>query len=169
MIRALHRPRPSTAAHSLLSFTMMFRRLATTLLMAACPWAAQASLSTDALAKCLSDNTTGKDRKDLARWVFVSMSTHPDMGSVARADAASITAAQRTVADLVTRLLADACAREAKVVVQSDGSSGMGLAFEYLGKVAMQELMSNREVNASISGFERYLDKGRIDRAIQTK
>jgi hypothetical protein len=153
------------------SFSIMFRRLATTLLVAACPWAAQANPnpSTDALAKCLSDNTTGKDRKDLARWIFVGMSTHPEIGSVARADAAAITAAQRTVADLVTRLLADACTRETKLVFESEGSRGMGLAFEHLGKVAMQELMSNREVNASIGGFERYLDKDRIDRAVKAK
>lgn len=34
---------------------------------------------TDALGSCLADNTTGKDRKELARWIFVAMSAHPEM------------------------------------------------------------------------------------------
>ena len=148
---------------------MKFHRLALMLLVTACPWVVQASPQSDSLARCLADNTTGKDRKDLARWIFLAMSTHPDIGSAARVDPASIPSAQRTVAELATRLLAESCSRETAAVVEADGASGVGMAFEYLGKLAMQELMSNREVNASISGVDRYLDKNRIERAVKAK
>jgi hypothetical protein len=148
---------------------MKFRRLALALLITACSWGVQASPHTDALARCLADNTTGKDRKDLARWIFLTMSTQLDIGSAARVDPASIPSAQRTVAELATHLLAESWSRETAAVVEADGASGVGMAFEYLGKLAMQELMSNREVNASISGVDRFLDKNRIERAVKAK
>lgn len=129
----------------------------------------QASPNTDALGRCLSNSTTGKDRKDLARWIFVGMSAHPEIGTVAKASAKDIETAQRTMGVLFTRLVADQCPREMNAVVQSDGSEGIKIAFEYLGKMAMQELMTNQEVNVAIGGFERYIDKARIDRVVKSK
>ena len=35
--------------------------------------------------------------------------------------------------------------------------------------LAMSELMSNAEVSASISGFERYLDRGKINAVLRSK
>src|SRR4051794_10732750 len=99
----------------------------------------RASPNTDALARCLSDSTSGKDRKDLARWIFVGMSAHPEIGTVAKASAEDIEKAQRTMGTLFTRLIVDQCPREMNAVVQSEGSEGIKIAFEYLGKMAMQE------------------------------
>ena len=39
-----------------------------------------ATYATDeALSRCLADNTSGRDRKDLARWVFFAMAAHPEI------------------------------------------------------------------------------------------
>lgn len=130
---------------------------------------AQASPNTDALGKCLSDNTTGKDRKDLARWIFVGMSAHPELGTVAKASPQNIEAAQRTMGSLFTRLIADQCSQQMNAVVQSDGSEGIKVAFEYLGRMAMQELMTNQEVNAAMGGFERYIDKEKVNKVVSPK
>jgi hypothetical protein len=130
---------------------------------------AWATPATDALGRCLTDSTTGKDRKDLATWIFVAMSTHPELATIAKASPADADAAHRTVGALVTRLLADACPSETRAVVQSEGARGMGAAFEHLGRIAMQELITNEQVAANIGAFERYLDKPRIDRAVSAK
>lgn len=130
---------------------------------------AQASPNSDVLGRCLSDNTTGKDRKDLARWIFVGMSAHPEIGVVARASHKDVEAAQRTMGTLFTRLVADQCSQQMNAVVQSDGTEGIKVAFEYLGRMAMQELMSNQEVNAAMGGFERYIDKVKVDRVVKSK
>ncbi len=140
--------------------------LLVTLLLSA---AVQASPASDALGKCFSDNTTGKDRKDLAKWIFAGMSAHPDIGTIAKASPQDIEAAQRTMGILFTRLIADACPNQMKTVLQSDGSEDIRIAFEHLGKMAMQELMSNPQVNQSIGGFERYIDKAKTDRVLKSR
>ena len=129
----------------------------------------QASPKTEALGRCFADNTTGKDRKDLARWIFISMAAHPEIGSVAKASAKDGENAQRAAGALFTRLIADQCTKQLNAVMQSDGSDGIKIAFEHLGRMAMQELMAAPEVNASLTGFDRYIDKEKIDRAIKMK
>jgi hypothetical protein len=39
----------------------------------------QAQQPADALSTCFADRTSGKDRKDLARWIFLAMAAHPEM------------------------------------------------------------------------------------------
>jgi hypothetical protein len=129
----------------------------------------QASPRTEALGRCLADNTTGKDRKDLARWIFIAMSAHPEIGSVAKASVKDGENAQRAAGALFTRLIADQCTKQLNSVMQSEGSDGIKIAFEHLGRMAMQELMAAPEVNASLTGFDRYIDKERIERAIKMK
>jgi hypothetical protein len=122
-----------------------------------------ANPTTDALGKCLSDSTTGKDRKDLATWIFVGMSAHPDIGQIAKASPEAIESAQRTAGTIFTRLIAEACPNEMRAVVKSDGNEGIKVSFEFLGRMAMQELMSNAQVSGAIGGFERYVDKTKVD------
>ncbi|MBL8397684.1 MAG: hypothetical protein JNL84_05980 [Candidatus Accumulibacter sp.] len=129
----------------------------------------QASPNTDALGQCFSDSTNGRDRKDLAKWIYVSMSAHPEIGVSGKPGAKEIEVVQRTMANLFTRLVAEQCSSQMNAVVQSEGMEGVKLAFEYLGRIAMQELMSNPEVTASINGFTRYIDKEKIERTIKSK
>lgn len=127
----------------------------------------QASPNADALGRCLLDNTSGKDRKDLARWIYVAMSVHPELGSVAKARPQDIESAQRTMGALFTRLLADQCPAQVKAVAETEGGEGMKIAFEYLGKMAMQELMSNQDVSSTLSGFQRYIDKVKFEKTFK--
>lgn len=122
-----------------------------------------ANTATDALGKCLTESTSGKDRKDLAAWIFVGMSAHPDIGKIAKASPEAIESAQKSVGAIVTRLIADDCPKEMRAVVKSDGVEGIKVSFELLGKIAMQELTSNEQVSKTIGGFERYVDKAKVD------
>lgn len=140
--------------------------IATTLLIPCMSFAAPAS---EELGRCLADNTSGKDRKDLAKWIFVGMSAHPDMRAIAVVDPKSVEASQRKVAELVTRLIGTSCTSEMRAVVKTEGANGARAGFEHLGKMAMQELMGNAEVNATIGGFERYLDQSKLEPAMRSK
>lgn len=123
----------------------------------------------DSLSSCLSDNTTGKERKELARWVFLAMAAHPEIRDLSAATATARDQAYQSVGVLVTRLLSDNCANQTRSAVQKEGSSSLQVAFSHLGKLAMQELMTNDEVKASISGFERYVDRRKLDAALAKK
>jgi hypothetical protein len=132
------------------------------------PFAAASPL-TEAAGRCLADNTTGKERKELARWVFIAMAAHPEIKSLSNASAETALEASKSTARLFTRLIADNCPGEIGALVKAEGPQSLRYAFEMLGQIAMQELMTNRDVTASLTGFEPYTDRARIAAVINTK
>jgi uncharacterized protein Yka (UPF0111/DUF47 family) len=124
---------------------------------------------TDAMSTCLADSTTGKERKELARWIFAAMSTHPDMRDISSATDETRDKIQKTAGTLVTRLLSEDCSNQARIAMQKEGSESMQAAFGALGKLAMQELTTNREFNAALSGIERYVDRKKLEAALAAK
>ena len=124
---------------------------------------AMASQEADMLGNCMVDSLTGKERKQLATWVFFAMSSHPDIKKFSSVTEDSRSEIDQIVGQLITRLLVQDCPTQAKAAMEQEGSLAMGRAFELVGAVAMQELMTNEEVTKSISYFERYLDKEKIN------
>ncbi|MEQ1853045.1 MAG: hypothetical protein ABMA01_15815, partial [Chthoniobacteraceae bacterium] len=88
---------------------------------------------------------------------------HPEIKQYASPSSQAATIeVSRTMAALVTRLLTESCAIETRAVMKGGGSVAMGLAFENLGRLAMQELTADREVNESMGLFARYVDQKRF-------
>ena len=144
--------------------------VAVMLAVSAVPALAQRQEPFGALTTCVTDNTSGRDRKDLAKWVFIAMAAHPEMKPYAdaSASAAADESAQR-MAVLFTRLLTDSCVNEMKAVVQiGQVSQALQLAFQGLGQLAMQELMADQAVQASMGLFDRYVDQERLREAFGT-
>lgn len=123
---------------------------------------AQAGPKAEALSACMTDNTTGKERKELARWVFAAMSVHPDIRELSQPSEAVRIEADQAMARLVTGLIAERCAVQAREAVQQEGSSAMAGGFRALGELAMRELMSNPEVAKSLGAYERYVDQAKF-------
>jgi hypothetical protein len=144
-----------------------------TLLLAIEP--GQAEQPADALKTCLVDNTTGRDRKDLAKWIFFAMAAHPELKP--HAGPSAVTGADesaRVMAALVMRLLTETCVKETRAVVSnSQGNQALSesfrVAFERLGQIAMVELMTDKDVQSSMGQFERYVDTKRFSDAIAGK
>lgn len=135
------------------------------------PTVAQAQEPADALKRCLADNTSGKDRKDLAKWVFFAMAAHPEMKQYLDANlAAAADESSKTMAALTTRLLTDSCANEVKAAMKTgQGAQAVSLAFEALGKLAMNELMTDKAVQDAMGSFARYVDQTRLKETIGGK
>jgi len=123
----------------------------------------------DALGKCLAENTTGKDRKDLARWMFVAMTAHPEMRPLSAATDVDREQSSQVMGALFTKLLSEACPQETKAAIQNEGSQAMQIAFGTLGQLAMQELMSDQEVKKAVGGFERHLDQKKVEAALSAR
>jgi hypothetical protein len=149
----------------------MLRPFLVVALVSAVSASAQAAPPAEALKTCLADNTSGKDRKDLARWIFLAMAAHPEMKQHASATASTAAnEASRTMAALVTRLLTDSCVNETRAVMKTgQGAQSMELAFQGLGQLAMQELMADKVVQDSMGVFERYLDQQRLSEILAVK
>lgn len=119
--------------------------------------------ATDALTTCLADNTTGKDRKDMARWVFIGMSAHPEIQSLSNVTQADREAFDRKMATLVTMLMTENCTEQVKLARDKEGSNALKDAFEIIGRLAMQELMSNQNVNVAFTTFTKYVDQNKFN------
>lgn len=129
---------------------------------------ATASPASDALGTCLADNTTGKDRKDMARWMFIAMSAHPEMHDISKVSKKNQDDINILMGAMVTKLLTENCPAQAKKAMD-EGTEAMKTAFGVLGQLAMQELMANPEVKSSISGFSKYMDKDKINSVFSKK
>jgi hypothetical protein len=116
----------------------------------------------EAAGTCLTDNTSGKDRKVLVKWIFLAISKHPDISDLASASPAAIEKANVEVGALYTRLIAEDCATEIKAMLKEHGAGAIGKPFEVLGGVAMGELMSNPAVSDFLGQLEKYTDSARI-------
>ena len=131
--------------------------------------ASTAGPTADALASCIADNTTGKDRKDLAQWVVVAMAAHPDIRHLSKISEQGREELDKTLAKLATKLITESCAKEAKAAINAEGGASFEYAFSTLGRLAMQELTSNPAVNASFSSYTKYLDKAKFEAALSAK
>ncbi len=132
-------------------------------LLAAATNLAHAQAPVNPLAQCLADSTSGKDRKELARWVFLAMAAHPEIQQFASPSAAAAqAAAHKTMAETVTRLLTVSCVGQTRAAFKQGGSNAIQVAFQTLGQLAMQELMSNPNVGATMGAFERHIDQSRF-------
>ncbi len=126
--------------------------------------------ATDALSTCMADNTTGKDRKDLARWIFVGMSVHPEIQSLSKVSKTDRDQLDRKMAAIVTRLLTENCKVQAKLAMEKEaGEAPLRAAFGVMGKLAMQELMTNPEAQSAFTSFAKYLDTNKINSSFSNK
>ena len=129
----------------------------------------QAGQYTEAFHQCLSDSTTGKDRTNLARWMFTGMAAHPSLADMATISPEAREATNKAAGILYTRLIAESCANEMKAAVKNEGEGSLKSSFEFLGRLAMQELVSNQNVASSFSSTEKYFDIEKIRGVMNAK
>jgi hypothetical protein len=130
---------------------------------------AQAQPPVEAFARCIADSTTGRDRKDLARWLFVAMGAHPEMRAIASIAPTANEDASRAAGLMFTRLVTETCPKEARAAVQVAGPTAFQSAFTVLGQLAMQELMTDKDVAAGMSAIERHIDAAKVQAVLSTK
>ncbi|MEE4252378.1 MAG: YceI family protein [Alcanivoracaceae bacterium] len=126
---------------------------------------AMASSPTEALAGCLVDTLNGKERKSLAKWIFFSVAAHPEIKPYSNASTKDIEDSDKLTGALITRLLTESCPNELKAANRSDHMA-LQKAFEIVGQVAMQELMTNDDVMRTISGYAKYVDQEKIGKLL---
>ena len=126
------------------------------------PSAATAGPYADDLAKCLVSSTTENDRIQLVRWMFSAASLHPAVEPISSVTAADLDAANKTIADLVVKLLTDSCRAQTKDAIKYEGSATLETAFSVLGQVAGQELFTSPEVAAAMAGLEHHMDAEKL-------
>ena len=126
------------------------------------PTQVHAAGATEQFAQCLVDGLTGKERKALAKWIFFAIAAHPEISTFSSATPQDIEDSDKFVGSLITRMLTEDCPAQLKAA-NAENPLALQSAFELVGQVAMQELMSNQNVTTSISNYSRYADLQKIN------
>jgi hypothetical protein len=129
---------------------------------------ALAETPTDAFATCLVDNLTGKERKDLAKWIFFAMAVHPEIKAYSNVRPADTRQSDEFMGKLVTRLLTVNCPGQFRTANAADPMA-LQKSFELVGQVAMQELITNPDVERALTTYAQYADETRINNALSGK
>ncbi len=127
---------------------------------------AHAGPASDALASCLAEKATDKDRTALARWLYSAMGTHAGLAGEAKITAAEREADSRAVGTLFTRLVSTDCATLFRKAYEADGEAGTRPAFEQLGRLALQEIMSSPDVQKASGAFQEFVDQKALGKAL---
>lgn len=125
---------------------------------------AHAGVYSDDMGKCLVSATSQADKTDLVRWIFATAALHPEVASIASVSQEQRERMDRDIAALFERLVTEDCRNEAREAIRYEGvNTAFESSFALLGKVAMQELMTNPEVNAGFEGFTKHLDEQKFE------
>lgn len=122
-----------------------------------------AGTHTDELSRCLVEKTSAEDKNLLVRWIFVAMAQHPSVSSMTKITAAQVDDNNKAAAGLFTQLLTETCLEESKKAMKNEGGVALQQAFQVLGQVAGQDLMSAPEVANMMAGLTKYIDEKKLD------
>lgn len=129
------------------------------------PTGSIATTQTETFGNCLIDNLNGKERKKLAKWVFFAIAAHPEIKSYSKVTSNDILDSDKYIGGLITRLLTEDCPNEMKAASKVDPQA-IEKAFELVGQVAIQELMTSQAVTATITGYVNYTDQEKISKVL---
>ena len=113
---------------------------------------------TDDFAKCLVTKTTAQEKTDLVKWIYVTISFHPQLSQMSNLSAEDVEMANIRVADYMTNVFAYKCNDELNQAIKYEGEESVFYAFELLGELAMGELMQDQGVTAASELFIQYVD-----------
>ncbi len=90
------------------------------------------------LGTCLTDSLNGKERKNLAKWIFLGMSTHDAIKPYSQVLTSDFVESDKYIGLLITRLMSEDCPQKAKAAFKENGSIAIQSAIGIVGEVAMQ-------------------------------
>jgi hypothetical protein len=95
------------------------------------------------------------------------MTAHPELRELSSVNPTTRGETYQSFAAIFTRLLSENCPREARAVIKTEGGEALGKAFESLGRLAIQELMTNTEVQGAIGAFEKFVDRPKVESVLR--
>jgi len=113
---------------------------------------------TDEFAKCIVMKTTTQEKTDLVRWIYVTMSFHPQLMDLSNLTADDVEMANIRIADYMTNVFAYKCNEELNMAIEYEGEESVYYAFELLGEIAMTEILEDEGVSAASELFIGYID-----------
>ena len=120
----------------------------------------------DDLKRCLVESTSKRDSIVLVRWLSKALLAHPEVKDLAVIPNAKAVQIDKDFARDVERLLGENCSAQFANVIRYEDQDAIRKSFEFLGQVAMKELMDNAQVQEAVTGVLKQLDMEKLGRAI---
>ena len=117
----------------------------------------------DQLATCLVAHTDQADRLVLVKWIFAQFALNPSVAQMAQIPADKRDGIDKQMAVLLTRLITVDCPKDAQMAYLASGGAALEGAFNVLGQSAGRSLALDPDVQAGMTGFNKYLDKAKLD------
>lgn len=124
---------------------------------------ATAAPASDALGTCLVEHTNQQDRTTFIKWIFAQLALAPAVAPMANVSAKQREALNKSTSELFMRLFTSDCPREARTAYLMQGDTALEQGFQVLGRAAARGLMLDPHVTAGMSGFNKYLDKAKLE------
>jgi hypothetical protein len=145
------RPAPSRAATPAVLTILL-------VLAGFCSTTARAGVYEDDLAKCFVGAITDSDRTTLAGWMFSNLALDPTVHAMSTVTAQQRQTADKNVAALFSRLLADNCHKQALDALKYEGVPNViPASFRALTELAIRYIASERPVLQGLEGVNPYL------------
>ena len=121
---------------------------------------------TDEFSRCIVTKTTSQEKTDLVKWIYVTISFHPQLSDMSNLSSEDVEMVNIRVADYMTNVFAYKCNKELIEVIKYEGENSVVTAFELLGEIAISEIMVDEGVSIASEFFTQYLDESVIAEAL---
>lgn len=112
-----------------------------------------------ALAQCVSLKTTGADRLLTVRWLFAMLAKSARIADLSMVDAERTKELNKDFATLFTRLITKDCTDEVRPIAAVSVTDAFGKVGIALGKTAMNELTSDKDVQEALSDYAAFISE----------
>lgn len=137
------------------------------MLLLALSGSAVAGPYSDALGRKMVAETTPNEKVLLIRWFYMVVSTHPTLRGMSVITARQRDETDRAIGIMLTRLLTQSCAAEARDVIRYESTDGWAQAFSVFGSVAATEVFGGKEIQDSMmGGLKKYIDEKALIEAL---
>lgn len=124
---------------------------------------AEAGPHAEKLGACIVAKTSPPDRLALARWIANAINAHPSVAATSPTSEADREKIAKETAVIFERLLLTDCRKETVDTITFEGMAALSASFESLGKVAMEELMTNPAVSRETERMSSHIDPKKFE------
>lgn len=108
-----------------------------------------ASTYSDALGKCIMENSSSEDQETMTQWAFVTLGKTAAAKKVQTIPAAQTSAVEKKAKTLMTKLALNTCSKEFAVVVAKEPTTGLQNTAGYIAA----SLLKDQVVSAGLDLF----------------
>lgn len=126
-----------------------------------------AGVHTDELSKCLVDNSTPSDKILLMKWLFASISLHPDIKPMASVSQEDIDGLNKELAELFVKLLTKNCKEQTKKAIVNEGEISIAASFNAFSQIAAKELFSHPAVMAGMARMANTVELNKLEELLE--